>query len=58
MSFKDRSAQSSETLRDGRTFQIGTRNPIAEIQQYLGYTAHADAADADEMYLLNLGKHG
>ena len=38
--------------------QIGAGNLVAKIQQHFGNPAHADAADAYEMYPLNFGKHG
>ena len=37
--------------------QIRAGNFVAEIQQHLGDTAHADAADAYEMDALNFGEH-
>jgi hypothetical protein len=46
-----------QTLRDGRTLQVRAGNFVAEIQQHLGNAAHADAADAHEMYALNFGEH-
>jgi hypothetical protein len=45
-------------LCDCRAFQIGAGNFVAEVQQYLGNAAHADAADAYEMDALDFGEHG
>ena len=57
MSLENDRAQSGEPLRDRRTSKVGPGNPVAKIQQHLGNPAHADAADAYEMYALNLGEH-
>ena len=55
--FKNGRAQGGKPLGDGRMLKVGARNLVAEIQQYLGNPAHADAADADEVNALNLGEH-
>ena len=57
VAFEDGRAQAGQAMGDGRALQIGAGNLVAEIQQHLGDTAHADAADADEMNALNFGKH-
>ena len=57
MALVDRRAQRLQPLGHRRRAQIGTGNLVAQRQQHLGDAAHADAADAHEMYALNLGKH-
>ena len=49
--------RAGKPLRDCRISQVGAGNLVAEIQQHLGNAAHADAADAYEMYTLNFGEH-
>jgi hypothetical protein len=43
---------------DVRGLHIGTGHPVAQVEQQLGDTAHADAADADEMNMIFLQIHG
>ncbi len=50
-------SETRETLRDRRTLQIGAGNLVAEIQQDLGNTAHADPADAYEVDALDFCEH-
>ena len=57
MPFENNCSKAGQALRNSAGFQIGSRNLVAEIQQHLGDAAHADAADAYEMNLLNFGKH-
>ncbi len=38
--------------------QVGAGDLVSQVEQHLGDTAHADAANADEMDALNLCKHG
>src|SRR5208282_1779176 len=57
VSLKNGRAQSTESLCDRRSFQVGAGNLVAEIQQHLGNPAHADATDTHEMNALNLGEH-
>ena len=40
-----------------RALQVGARDRVAQVQQHLGDAAHADAADADEVHVLDLPKH-
>ena len=47
--FVDRSAQGGKALGNGRELQVRPGDPIAEIQQHLGDTAHADASDTGEV---------
>ncbi len=57
MAFKNGGAQRAQAIRYQRGLQIGTRNPVAEVEQHFGNAAHADAADTDKMHALELGKH-
>src|SRR6202049_3228575 len=57
VSFKNHGTEADQALRDRRTLEVGTGNLVAEVQQHLGDTAHADAADSDEMNALNLGEN-
>ena len=41
-----------------RGLAIGSGNLVSEIEQHLGNSAHADAANAHEMNALNFRKHG
>src|SRR5437868_6690045 len=58
MAFENRRSQRCQPLRHDRRLQIGTGNFVSEVQQDLGNTTHADAADSDEMDALQFGKHG
>src|SRR5829696_3718132 len=49
MSFGDTGAERAQPIRDARELQIRAADGVAEIQQDLGDTGHAGAADADEM---------
>jgi len=57
VSIEDCGAQAGETLRSGRTLEIRAGDFVAEVQQNLGDTAHADATDTDEMNPLNSSEH-
>ena len=57
MSRKHCSSHVGQPVGNRRELHIGTRNAVAEIEQHLGDAAHADAADADKVYALELGKH-
>jgi hypothetical protein len=37
--------------------EIGARDAVSEVEENFGDTAHADAADADEVYALDLREH-
>src|SRR5437868_2502074 len=58
MAFENRRSQRCQPLRHNRRLQIGTGNFVSEVQQDLGNTTHADAANSDEMDALQFGKHG
>jgi hypothetical protein len=58
VSLKRDCTQRRQALRDCGTFQVGAGDFVAEVQQYLGNAAHADAADAYEMDALDFGEHG
>src|SRR5499427_9471639 len=55
---EDLRAQLREPLDGLAPLLIGARHAVAEVQEYLSYAGHADAADADEMDLLIALKHG
>src|SRR5689334_17309971 len=57
MAFEDSGAEFGKALRDRGTLQVRSRHFIAEIQQDLGDTAHADPADAYEMNALDFCEH-
>src|SRR5579862_8487022 len=57
MALEDRCSQAGQPLRHRGVPQIGARDFIAEVQQHFGDPAHADAADAYEMYALNFCEH-
>ena len=57
MPFKNRRAQTGQSLGHRGTLQVRTGNLVTEIEQHFGNAAHADAADAYEMDALNFGKH-
>src|ERR1700722_2797520 len=57
VAFESGRAQRRKPLCNRRVSKIGPGNLIPEIQQHLGNTTHADAADAHAMNALNLGKH-
>ena len=46
-------AQRLQPLRDLELFKSEPGHAEAGVDQHLGDTGHADAADADEMYVLN-----
>ena len=46
-----------EPLRGVRLLQVRSRDLVPEVQEHLGDAAHADAADADEMDMLNFFEH-
>ena len=41
----------------GDEFQIGSADPIAQLQQHFGESGHTDATDADEVDRLRFKKH-
>jgi hypothetical protein len=53
VTFPYRRAHLFEPVRYRRVLQVTTRDAkvLPQRQQYLGYAAHAYAADADEMYV-------
>jgi hypothetical protein len=55
---EDLRAQLGEPLDGVTPLLIGPGHPVAEIQQDLGDTGHADAADPHEVDLLVAFKHG
>jgi len=57
VSLEDCGAQAGETLRSGRILEIRPGDSVAEVEQNLGDTAHADATDTDEMNPLNSSEH-
>ena len=58
MAFEGDGAHAGEAMGDGRGLEVGAGDLVAEVEQDFGDTAHADAADADEMNALNFGEHG
>ena len=56
VAFKNDCPEFLETVGNGRFSKVGTGNLIAEVEQYLGDTAHADTADAYEMDALDFGE--
>jgi hypothetical protein len=57
MSFEYGRAQIRKPLGHSGTLEVRTGDFIAEVQQYLGDAAHADAADSDEMNVLDFREH-
>src|ERR1700723_521942 len=57
VSLENGRAQRSKPLGDRRMLPIRAGNLVAKIQQHLGDPTHADAANAHEMYALNLAEH-
>ena len=57
MAFKNRSAQAEKTVGDRRAFQVGSGDAVAQVEQDLGDSAHADAANPYEMYVLRADEH-
>ena len=53
----DARAERGEPVGHGRALQVGAGHRVAEVQQHLGDAAHARAADADEVHVLDLPKH-
>src|SRR5712691_9798856 len=49
MADRHRNAEAGQPARIGAVDQVAALHPVAEIVQYLGDAAHADAADPDEM---------
>ena len=49
--------KAGKASRDRRNLQVGAGNLKAQVQKQFGNSAHADAANADEMHALYLGKH-
>ena len=52
-----RAPSAGEALGRRRALQVGARHRVAEVQQHLGDAAHAGAADADEVHVLDAPKH-
>ncbi len=50
-------AQGAQPRRRFAIVEIGARNRITLVQQNFRYAAHADAADADEMYFMFFVQH-
>ena len=55
--FGEFNAHLLQPISHARVFEIGTRHAEAEVDQHLCDAGHADAADADEMNVLNATKH-
>src|SRR2546421_4035867 len=53
----DGRAEFRQTLRDRAQLNIGTRHLISQAKQYLGDSAHTNAPDSHEVYVLGLKKH-
>src|SRR6185503_20239669 len=57
VAFKNDGAFFRQPLRNAGTLEVRAGHFVAEREQYLGYAAHADAANPHEMYPLNFCKH-
>jgi hypothetical protein len=53
---EDRGPQGGQALGHGGMLEVGTRDLVAEREQHLGDTAHADATDAHKVHALDLGE--
>ena len=58
MADADFSAKSGQAFGDVRTAQIRTGYFVTQVKEDFGYSAHADAADADEVYFIDFSVHG
>jgi hypothetical protein len=57
VSFVDLGAHSRQAFGNGREFEIGAADLVAQIQQDFGNPTHADAANARKMKMLGTEKH-
>ncbi len=57
MADADLRPETAKPLRYIATAKIGTGYLVAKVQKHLGNPAHADPADADEMYLFDFSVH-
>src|SRR5436190_17202445 len=53
MTFKDLNAHSLQAIGDSGCLQVRSRDAETKIDQHLGNPGHTDAADADEVNVLN-----
>ena len=57
MAFRELNAHLLQPISDVRAFEIGAGDTEAQIDEHLRDARHTDAADADEMDVLNSSKH-
>ena len=57
MTFKNGGAQAEQPVGNRRAFQVGAGDAVAQVEQDLGDSAHADAANPYEMYVLRADEH-
>jgi len=54
---RNRHAEAAQPLDGCARFQIRTRHPVALVVEQFGEAAHTDAADSDEVDLLDATVH-
>jgi hypothetical protein len=57
MAFDDLGSEGDQAGSDSGVLEIGAGDAVSEVEENFGDTAHADAADADEVYALDLREH-
>jgi len=57
VAFTDLATHLLESICDGRTFEIGSRNSKTEIDEYFGDSRHTYATYANEVNVLYAAKH-